>query len=796
MRIVRAILPLVIAATVVIALSISIGDSPSIGTLLDPVNGFWQSAESTQKDFNADLSFQEVNDDVEVWFDERMVPHIKAANDYDLYFTQGYIHAYFRLWQMDLQTRAAAGRISEVLGEKALKYDRGQRRKGMVYGAEKSLKAMEAQPNTKKTLNAYRDGVNSFINTLSKRDYPVEYKLMGFEPETWTNIKTALLLMYMSDDLSGDVNDIGLSYYLSNVMTREELDFYFPNKVAGSTPVIPLGTKFAAPSLPTPSMPQGNVFPKLTFPSPPSESSYKGNGSNNWAVSGQRTQNGTPILCNDPHLSLNLPSLWFEVQLTAPGINTYGVSLPGAPGVIIGFNDNISWGFTNNYRDVKDYYTIQQLDGNTYQFNGKTVNYTKRIETIKVKGQTDFYDTVKYTVHGPLQYDENFEEPHGIAEPLALKWMALEESNELLSVYLLNRAQDYESFVNAVGYFLCPAQNFIYADTKGNIALWTQGQYINKWQEQGRFVMNGADSTTLWGQQIPVSENPHVLNPTQGFLSSANQNVTDTTYPYWYNGRFNELRAWRINEALDTINNVTVEDMFALQNDMHSVLARQITPTLLSVIKSNGVAEDKYTNLLQSWDYNYDANSEAATAFQVWWSVLYKNIWFSQFAIAPNGMMPLPERTAQILLNNKAVIKNADKVIVQSYKQATDSLVKLEQNNSLAWYKVKNTSINHLAKLKPFSRSDISNGGWGNTVNAMKENHGPSWRMVVQMNQQPTAYGIYPGGQSGNPGSKYYANFIDKWSQGEYNKLSFVHSGNTPTKDAVKYVWTIKRTKP
>lgn len=791
MKKIAAILPLVLTVIIVYSLNKPIGSVPALGKVLNPISGFWASAEPVGKDLSKDITFQSVHDKTDIWFDDRMVPHITATNDYDLYFAQGYLHACFRLWQMDLQSKAAAGRVSELLGDKALTYDRRQRRKGMVYGAEKSLRAMEAEPRTKVVLDAYRDGINEYISSLGYKDYPVEYKLMGFAPERWENINTALLLMYMADDLTGDVHDIGLSYYMQNVLTAEELDFYFPEKVYGSTPVIPSGTKFDSVSLIQPPVPQGDIWAKLDFKKTPKGNSESGKGSNNWALSGSRTKSGKPILCNDPHLALNLPALWFQVQLTAPGINVYGVSLPGAPGVVIGFNDSLSWGFTNNYRDVKDFYTIDKIDDNNYRFNGAAMAFDKRIETIKIKGKPDFIDKVNYTLHGPVLYDDKFKQPDGIQQPLALKWMALTESNELLSLYLLNRAKNYDEYVTAINYFLCPAQNFIYADVKGNIALWGQGQFVNKWKDQGKYIMQGYDSTTLWGDLIPVSENPHVLNPEQGFLSSANQNVTDSTYPYWFNGRFNELRAWRINEVLDTIQDVTVQDMFSMQGDVHSVLARKVTKLMLDAVVLCGV-NDEYVEALLKWDYNYASDSKAATVFQLWWSEMYKAIWADKFKVTPDGLLPLPERTMQIILSEKEQVKGLDKIIVSSYAKVKDSLEKLKAADGLEWYKVKNTSLNHLAKLKPFSYTEMKNGGWGNTINAMKGNHGPSWRMVVEMKDVPEGYGVYPGGQSGNPGSKYYATFIDKWTKGEVDRLTFVSAGQQPETDMVKYTWTIK----
>lgn len=788
MRKLIAILPLIFTSLLVYFLTKPMGSIPALGKLLDPVTGCWASAESVNKNFNNKLKLDGLKEGVTVSFDERLVPHIQAGNDYDLYYTQGYLHAYFRLWQMDLQTRAAAGRVSEVLGDKALKFDRTQRRKGMVYGAEQSLKAMEAEPRSKQMLDAYTAGINAYINTLSFKTYPLEYKLAGFEPEPWTNLKSALLLKYMADDLTGYTEDIALTM-LRDVLSPEEFAALYPERLNGVNPVIPRDTIAPMPSLKIPAAPADSIaWAHLTATD--FEVTEEGKGSNNWAVSGSRTKSGKPILCNDPHLGLNLPSLWYEIQMTAPGVNVYGVSLPGSPGVIIGFNDNISWGFTNNYRDVKDYYVIKQATDNTYMFAGKETVYTTRLETIRIKGKQPFVDKVKYTVHGPVIYDEQFHGPGGLKKQIALTWMAHKPSNEVLSLYLLNRSNSYEDYTKAIHNFLCPAQNMIYADRNGNIALWGQGQFINKWQGQGRYVMNGADSATLWGQQIPVAENPHTFNPAQGYIASANQTVTDTTYPYWYNGYFYEFRSWRINSVLRNTKAATVDDMFALQNDVYSVLAANVLPVMLTHITPSAVTdkEREYLNMLGDWDYRLTAESKAATIFQVWWMNLYNTLWEKRFAKIPDQLKPSPERTMQLLKENSPYLGNIDNAVVYSLRNSVDSLTKLKKAKRLEWYHAKNTSVRHLTKLAPFSFPDLKIGGWGNTVNAAKGDHGPSWRMVVQMGDNIEAYGVYPGGQSGNVGSKYYATFLDKWVKGEYYKLNF-YTANT--KPAAIYTWSI-----
>ncbi len=202
------------------------------------------------------------------------------------------------------------------------------------------------------------------------------------------------------------------------------------------------------------------------------------NGSNNWAVGGSKTRSGAPILCNDPHLGLSLPSLWYEVQLHTPSMNVYGASLPGAPGVIIGFNDHIAWGVTNGSEDVKDYYAVKFRNGRSqYLFKGEYRDASQRVEIIKIKGQEPYYDTVAYTVWGPVMYDNTFHDDVPGQPFLALRWKAHDHSNEILTFLKLDRARNYEDYVDALQHYTCPAQNFVFASKTGDIALWHNGEF-------------------------------------------------------------------------------------------------------------------------------------------------------------------------------------------------------------------------------------------------------------------------------------------------------------------------------
>ena len=404
MRIVPFLVTATVTAGLVFTLNIQLKlggtKAPRLGYFLSPQHGFWKNAEKVNTNFDATILANDLKGDVDVYMDDRLVPHIYADNDEDAYYVQGYLHAKYRLWQMDFQTRVAAGRLSEIAGADKLSIDRFFRRLGMVYGAEQTEAYInEKNPVMKATVDAYTAGVNAYLKQLAPEDLPFEYKLMNFEPEAWTPKKTYLFLMFMSYDLTGRSASADLQ--LTN--TRDYLgydlfDQLYTNQQDSLDPIIPIGTAYAEPSIvPVKPMSSDMVYLKKTpqvdiakvVETP--EAPDPNNGSNNWAVGGSMTKSGKPILASDPHLGLNLPSLWYEVQITTPTHSTYGASFPGSPAVIIGFNDSLAWGVTNAGRDVLDYYELKFKDTtqNEYWFNGAWKSVTKRVEVIKVKDSAD-----------------------------------------------------------------------------------------------------------------------------------------------------------------------------------------------------------------------------------------------------------------------------------------------------------------------------------------------------------------------------------------------------------------------
>ncbi len=787
MRIIPFLISAVVTACLVLLFNTKLVLPAPLGKLLAPQQGIWQNAEPANFDYSADLKFDALQGKAEVYLDERLIPHIFAEVENDAYFIQGYLHAKFRLWQMDLQTLSAAGRASEVVGDIALNHDREFRRLGMVYAAENSLKVMEADPTTKAICDAYTAGVNAYINSLSESSLPIEYKLIGYKPGLWSNMRSALFLKYMSYDLSSRDADFEMTNARS-FFKPEDFNKLFPPIQDSLDPIIPAGTIFAPPSvaLKIPATADSLYF-KNAVTAEESSKPDRDNGSNNWAVSGSKTASGAPILCNDPHLGLNLPSLWFEMQLSTPTFNAYGASFPGAPNVIIGFSDSAAFGFTNGGRDVRDYYEIQFKDDSRqeYWFNNEWKKTTFRYEQIKIAGKPTFIDTVAYTIFGPVMYDKSFAGKRTTNNKnYAVRWKAHDPSNELLIFNGLNHAKNYADYQATVVNLHTPGQNCIFATKSGDIAIRTQGEWPAKWLGQGDYIMPGTDSSYMWQGMIPDNETPYQYNPERGFVSSANQRPVDSTYPYYLGREYPSPRGFLVNRKLAAMQQITPKDMMDMQTDNYNVFAEMAVPVFTKNINQSALngTEKKYFDLLQNWNFRNDPDSKGTTVFVVTWNKFKPVVFDDEYANAPKPVeRPLESTLLEGVLKDSA-FKFLDNITTPqtetladittlAFKNAVVDLVKAAADGKLEWAKFKATRVNHLAKIPAFSRFDLPVGGGTNIINATKEEHGPSWRMVVSLTAKTEAYGIYPGGQSGNPGSKFYDNFISDWALGKYYSL-------------------------
>ena len=799
-----------IAIVVILNMQLTIGGNktPIPGSFLSPQHGCWQNAEPANANFNSELKLKGLEGNAEVYFDERLVPHVYTDNDRDAFFVQGYLHAKFRLWQMDFQTYAAGGRLSEIMGAQSggsdfLAIDKFFRRLGMVYGAEQTLKASEADPITKMETDAYTAGVNAYINVLEPHELPLEYKLLNYKPEPWTNMKTALFLKYMSYDLAGAEWDFEMTN-AKKIFSPADLNLIYPAIHDSLDPIIPKGTVFekAGLILRKPATSDSMYFKtnqdvETTFLKPD-----KDNGSNNWAVAGTKTKSGRPILCNDPHLGLNLPSLWYEMQITTPNYSSYGATFPGSPAVIIGFNDSIAWGFTNAMRDVRDYYEIQFKDPSMkeYFYNGKWVTTTFREERIKVRGQPDVVEKIAMTVFGPVMYDPSYPNKFKDDKYYAVRWKAHDASNELLTFTKLDRAKNYADYKEAISTYQTPGQNMLFATKTGDIAITQQGQFPGKWYRQGDFIMPGTDTAYAWQGNIPGGENPAMYNPPRGFVSSANQLPVDNTYPYYLGGSYPAHRGIIINRNLNTMAGITPQDMQQLQTNNYNVFAEMARPLLLKYLDVNKLSEGEkeYYEKVKIWNLQNDIGEEGATIFKVWWDSLEVAVWQDEF-LQINLPLRSPEESALLegLLRDSAfkflddirtpAKETINEIFVRAFKAAYPVLKEAASANKLAWAKFKDTGVRHLLRLPGFSSLHLPIGGGEHIINATKQYHGPSWRMVVHLTDEIEAYGVYPGGQSGNPGSKYYDMFVDTWVQGKYNQLLFLKRAQAQKDARIKW---------
>ncbi|MEQ1744584.1 MAG: penicillin acylase family protein [Saprospiraceae bacterium] len=766
---------------------------PVLGDFFNPFTGFWQNAEPTTGFSAQNLQLPGLKGRVEVVYDDLLVPHIFAENTEDALRVQGFVTARHRLWQMDIATRKASGRLSEVLGERTLEMDRLARRRGMVFAAENALRGWGKSPEDMRLLDAYCAGVNAYVAQLKPADYPLEFKLLGYKPEPWSPLRTALLVEAMAETLCSGENDLPATNALY-FFGRDTFDYLYPAWNPKQRPIVPDTGQWAGvrPVVKPEMAKYGGI--ETDRPSP--GRSVQGEpldyilGSNNWAVDGSKTASGHPILCNDPHLTLTLPSIWFQLQIHTPEMNCYGVSLQGMPGIIIGFNENTAWGVTNVGHDVSDWYRIQWTDAarTRYRLDGEERKADIRIEEIKVKGKETLLDTVRYTVWGPVTHD--FDPEHPLRD-CALRWATHDQPSpdELKALLLLDSGKSYSDYRTALRGYECPAQNFVFATRTGEIAITVQGRLPVRAREQGRFVLDGSKQASAWGGFIPMDQVPALRNPARGFVFSANQHSTPPTYPYYYlSFEFDASRGRRIYDRLSALKDATRDSMKTIQLDNFSQRAADALPVMLRLLDRSRLDAEgqKMAEELAVWNFRYDANSTAAPLYTIWFDSCYLRTWDEMTALRDKGtsvMAPERWRFIELLETDTASIffdcldtprrESAADVVNETFAKM-QRYFRENPNERVPWGKFRPFAVRHIAQIDAFSRLDLEMGGHGSAPNAISRSNGPSWRMIVELGEEMEAIGVYPGGQSGNPGSSYYDNMVDAWAAGKYYDLLFL----------------------
>jgi penicillin amidase len=777
-----------------------LGPLPALAPFLNPHTGFWQNGKAPEPfPETMLLSHPRLGGQTRVAFDDKGIPHIFADNDHDLYFAQGYLTARERLWQMDMLARSGSGRLAEVLGPGLVGFDRDRRRIGMAHAAEVRLEETLSDERSRTALQAYTAGVNAWIESLEPEELPFEYKLLGFRPEKWTPLHTSQIAMNLARTLSFGSSDIG------NSVARRIFGRSFVQKILRHEPenLQPVFTKDLLKSFQPldPGPPPTPFTPSLVKGlSLDREDGDPVDGSNNWVLSGDRTASGFPILASDPHLSMRLPSIWYAVHLDGPEHSVMGVSIPGAPGVIIGFNRNVAWGTTNVGSDVLDIYEIRfrSEEKQEYLYDGEWKPVRFREERIRVRGEDTLVMEIPYTHHGPVfpaTADDGSTVHH------AIRWLAHDPTNDSLSWYLLNRAGNYEDFREALSHFHNPAQNFVFASREGDIALQMAGRFPLRAPGQGSFISDGSDPGHEWRGWIPEDHEPRSLNPPEGFLGSANQRPVPADYPYELGDRFAGYeRGIRLHDRLSRIDNATVDDMRMLQLDTYSVHAANALPWMLARLDPETLTGPEFEvyQLLNDWNFHNDPEAIAPAAFDAWWRILYRRLFEDRLedpAFSPR--LPRRDRVVDLLIRERLGdwfddpatpdVESPQKVIAQTFTEMIEQMTGRHGPIGPAWrWTAHNpTSIPHMAFLDGFGLENLPTGGGRESLNAINGSHGPSWRMVVEMGPEVRAYGIYPGGQSGHPSSPDYDSFIQPWVEGRLLPLSFPERSDLPETEAV-----------
>ncbi|MEM8584623.1 MAG: penicillin acylase family protein [Bacteroidota bacterium] len=768
---------------------------PALGNFINPATGFWQQARHKNTHQSDQIIGSISGVDGAISFTERGVPHIFANNLIDACYMQGYVTARDRLFQMDLSSRATGGRLSEVLGPSTLDYDRSQIRRGFREAARRAERDWrENHPADYAWLEAYSRGINDYIDQLKPEDYPIEYKILNLKPEYWTPYKSALMVKGMSNTLSARNHDLSATYSLAQ-LGQEVFDQLFPDRNPRQSPIISPSVTYDFESrdtslgaTPLAAEPlnanhqlgwweQKSVTDLAPVPTSPF------NGSNNWAVGPSKSSTRSPILANDPHLGLTLPSIWYELQIQTQeeGLISRGVSLPGLPLIVIGFNEDVAWGETNCGHDVTDWYAIDWVDDDhsSYRLDGEVVEVNYLYDTIFIAGETPRVETTPWTVWGPI-VDTTADSR---ASWLAMHWLAHDISPERetgdLGVFAgLMAAKDEPDMQSALRSYFDPAQNFVLADKSGTIAMRPSGGFPMRAPGQGRFVLDGSKSDNGWAGTIPADQRPAQRNPQRGFVASANQRTTADDYPYYYLGNFDDYRGRYLNRRLAQVETFNQRKIKNLQQDGYSLLAEELMPLLLARVdrENMNLSDRQLMAELADWNYIYSADSRPATFFHRWQSLVYE-LTVDEIRI-DSGFLELETWRWVDLIRNEpghTIFDIEDtplkETAVTLTQRAFDEIVETWNEDALPWADERGAYVRHLARIPGFGSEMLRSPGTGQALNALRGPSGPSWRMVVELGDEPIGWGVIPGGSSGNPASPYYDDALREWAAGRYYSL-------------------------
>ncbi len=557
---------------------------------------------------------------IEIVRDRNGIPHIFARSAIDAQFGLGFVHAQDRLWQMEMNRRIGAARLSEVVGDAGLSIDRFLRTLGIYRHAERTFDNLDIE--TRAGLEAYAAGVNAFLETRSG-PLPPEFLILRHTPEPWRPADSLAWIKMMAWDLSGNWGAELLRARMARRLTPRQISELYPPYPENGIVAL---RDYAAllGDLPLDAL-------QAALPAPPNPN----NGSNNWVLSGTRTATGKPLLANDPHLGLGAPSLWYFAHLSAPGLDVIGATLPGVPGVVLGRNDRIAWGFTNTGPDTQDLF-IERIDpANPENYLTPTGSqpFETRREVISVKGGADEILDVRETRHGPVISDilDDAGEVVGEREVLAFAWTTLRDDDLTAQASRkLNQARNWDEFVAALRDFHSPQQNIVYADVDGNIGFYAPARVPLRDSRntlRGMMPAPGWTGTNDWVGFIPFDELPNAFNPQSGAIATANNQIVPDDYPYFITAEWSApYRAERIKELLNAREKHSIQSFKDMQGDVRSPFARIFLPYLLGA-QVTGEAASEALTLLRAWDGTMDRDRPEPLIFSAWYRELTRLVY-------------------------------------------------------------------------------------------------------------------------------------------------------------------------
>ncbi|PIC95559.1 penicillin acylase family protein [Sporosarcina sp. P26b] len=722
-----------------------------------------------------------IEQEVVVTRDKNGVPHINAASDEDLYRTQGYVQAQDRLFQMDLARRQASGRLAEVIGDKAVDTDKLFRTFSLRNAAEASYQGYG--DHAKEVLGWYAEGVNAFIEeSKAEKKLSYEFALLGYEPEEWTPVDSLTIGKYMAYDLGGRWQPQAFRHWAINAFPEEKVKDLFLTYPENAESIMTANKEYNVEVA-------GRFLPEL---SPP-----EFNGSNNWVVSGEKTASGKPLLADDPHLGLSTPSIWYQMHLQSPEQNVEGVIFAGIPGIILGNNEDIAWGVTNVGPDVQDLYieVPHPTEKGQFLYDGKWEQAEVRDETIKVKDGKDIPYEVIVTKHGPIISDVMYKEEDPDAL-FSMQWTALEPTLELEAIMEMNKSSDWQSFEKALEKFHAPAQNFVFASTDGTIAYKANGRIPIRKQGDAQLAVPGDSSDYGWEGYIPYDELPRVVNPDEGFIATANNEVVNESYPYHITKFWAQpYRFERIAEVLREGDNFTTDDMMKLQMDQKNLYAAEFLDSMIGSVKNKDQSGDYKDTLemLQNWDQIDSKDSSAPLIFHKWMKQLQIDMFRDEMPSDVYELMPGKNQITDELLrkgyNGEESVwleekQGVDQWVYDAFSKAMKNIANDfgDKQKKWAWGDYHKLTFPHpLASASPLFAKLLNPekqpiGGSNITVQAAafkddgSVNHGASWRFVADLDDLTKTYHVVGPGQSGHLKSKWFHDQAEDWALGNYHE--------------------------